>query len=172
MQWLAGGANQPPTGVEVAMSRSRVKLGVAIALACGVGVLTAQSQGVPRGQPAPPASVAAASAALCAVKPGEHRAGDARAAAAKVARNDGVHVVARSKTGVQLLAVARGGKIIDYVVAGRSGSGLASLTLTTAGNAKDDCNPCCWKCGKDEGGTVHCWLIECPIMAPSAGGGG
>jgi hypothetical protein len=109
---------------------------------------------------------------LCVDDPGAHAAGDVRAQVAEMRLADGATIVGRTRTGLRLLAIADGGRVIDYAVVdadGRTDTTLSTLAVSTTG---DDCNPCCWKCGKDAGGTVHCWQIECPVIVADTGGGG
>jgi hypothetical protein len=141
-------------------------------IACVSAPVSAPAQQAPQKRASAPAAAVGSVSSLCSVKPRDHDVGDARTAAAKARLTDGVHVVARTRTGLQLVAVVRGGKILDYAVSDRAGNGLEAQTIKAPSTAGDDCNPCCWKCGKDAGGTVHCWQIDCPIMVPNTEGEG
>jgi hypothetical protein len=84
---------------------------------------------------------------------------------------DGVVTLGRTSTGLRLVAIVQGGRVLDYAVVdaeGQTASTLSTLAVSTTG---DDCNPCCWKCGKDAGGTVHCWQLDCPVIVSNTGGG-
>lgn len=112
-----------------------------------------------------------ASASLCVTDPGAREVEDVRARVAQMRIRDGVMTIGRTSSGLQLVAIAQGGRILDYAVVdaqGRTAPTLSSLAVSSTG---DDCNPCCWKCGKDAGGTVHCWQIECPVIVSNTGGG-
>ena len=112
-----------------------------------------------------------ASASLCVSDPRASEVEDVRARVAQMRIRDGVTTLGRTSSGLQLVAIAQGGRILDYAVVdaqGRTAPTLSSLVVSSTG---DDCNPCCWKCGKDAGGTVHCWQIECPVIVSNTGGG-
>jgi hypothetical protein len=109
-------------------------------------------------------AVVQASTSLCINNPGDHEVEDVRARVAQMRSPNGVVTLGRTSTGLRLLGVAQSGRIVDYAVVdaeGRTASTLSTLAVSSAG---DDCNPCCWKCGKDGGGTVHCWQIDCPVI--------
>jgi len=105
-----------------------------------------------------------ASATLCVNDPGAHEVEDVRGRVARMNVGDGVLTVGRTPSGLQLIAIAQGGRIIDYAVVDAGGGTASTLSTLAVSSAGDDCNPCCWKCGKDGGGTVHCWQIDCPVI--------
>ena len=76
----------------------------------------------------------------------------------------------RTTSGLRLVAFAQDGRVVDYAVVDAEGRSATTLSTLAVGPAGDDCNPCCWKCGKDGGGTVHCWQIECPVIVSNTGG--
>lgn len=135
-----------------------------------LGVLPspALSQDPPR-----PAQLVAqpASATLCVPDPRARQVEDVRGRVSQMRLRDGVTQVGRTSSGLQLLAVVQGGRILDYAVADAQGRTATTLSTLAVSSTGDDCNPCCWKCGKDAGGTVHCWQIECPVIVSNTGGG-
>jgi hypothetical protein len=148
------------------LSAAAVRLAGALLLAAAFPKI-ALSQDPPR---VAQLAVAPVSSSLCVDDPGSHEVEDVRARVAGMRIADGVTTIGRTSTGLRLVAIADGGRVIDYAVVdaeGRTASTQSTLATSTAG---DDCNPCCWKCGKDGGGTVHCWQIECPVIVSNTGG--
>ncbi|HEU4464655.1 MAG TPA: hypothetical protein VFS53_06380 [Gemmatimonadota bacterium] len=115
-------------------------------------------------------AVAPASSSLCVDDPAKHEVEDVRARVAGMRIQDGVIQIGRTPSGLRLVAFAQGGRVIDYAVVDAEGRSATTLSSLAVGPAGDDCNPCCWKCGKDAGGTVHCWQIECPVIVSNTGG--
>jgi predicted NAD/FAD-binding protein len=115
-------------------------------------------------------AVAPSSSSLCVDDPAEHEVEDVRARVAGMRLQDGVIQIGRTPSGLRLVAVAQGGRVVDYAVVDAEGRSATTLSTLAVGPAGDDCNPCCWKCGKDGGGTVHCWQIECPVIVSNTGG--
>lgn len=115
-------------------------------------------------------AVAPASATLCVGDPSAHEVEDVRARVAGMRLRDGVVQVGRTPSGLRLVALAQDGRVVDYAVVDAEGRSATTLSTLAVGPAGDDCNPCCWKCGKDGGGTVHCWQIECPVIVSNTGG--
>jgi hypothetical protein len=138
----------------------------------GAIVLIMALPGVARPQDPPRVAQLAAtpaSTSLCVDDPAGHQVEDVRARVAGMRIADGVTTIGRTSTGLSLVAIAAGGRVIDYAVVdaeGRTATTQSTLAVSTAG----DCNPCCWKCGKDGGGTVHCWQIECPVIVSNTPG--
>jgi hypothetical protein len=127
---------------------------------------TALSQDAPRQARL---AVAPTITTLCVSDPSAHEVEDVRARVAQMRTRDGVVTLGRTSTGLQLVAIAQDGRVLDYAVVdaeGRTATTLSTLAVSTG----DDCNPCCWKCGKDGGGTVHCWQIDCPVIVSNTGG--
>ena len=138
----------------------------------GALLLTAALPGVALSQDPPRVAQLAATPAsmsLCVDDPAAHAVEDVRARVAGMRIGDGVTTIGRTSTGLSLVAIADGGRVIDYAVVdaqGRTATTQSALAVSTAG----DCNPCCWKCGKDGGGTVHCWQIDCPVIVSNTQG--
>jgi hypothetical protein len=116
-------------------------------------------------------AVAPATTSLCVSDPSAHEVEDVRARAAQMRTRDGVVTLGRTSTGLRLVAIAQGGRVLDYAVVDAEGRTAPTLSTLAVSPTGDDCNPCCWKCGKDGGGTVHCWQIECPVIVSNTGGG-
>jgi hypothetical protein len=111
-----------------------------------------------------------ASASLCVEDPAAHEVEDVRARVAQLRGADGVVTLGRTPSGLRLVAFAQDGRVVDYAVVDSEGRSATTMSTLAVGPAGDDCNPCCWKCGKDGGGTVHCWQIECPVIVSNTGG--
>jgi len=109
-------------------------------------------------------SVVPATTSLCVNDPGAHEVEDVRARVAQMRTANGVVTLGRTSTGLRLVGVAQGGRIVDYAVVDAEGRTAPTLSTLAVSSTGDDCNPCCWKCGKDGGGTVHCWQIDCPVI--------
>lgn len=108
----------------------------------------------------------AATPALCDIDPTTQTVHDARARIARLSRGgDGTVLIDRA-SGLQLVGHFQGGRIQGYSLVGTDGGPVPSYATPTTGA---DCNPCCWKCGKDSGGTVHCWQVECPVITSGEG---
>lgn len=106
----------------------------------------------------------AATPSLCDIEPSAHAVEDVRGKIARMRfEEDGAFTLSRTDSGLHLVGNVRDGAIRDYVIVDDEGRSVSTLT-TPATAVPPDCDPCCWKCGKDEGGTVHCWLIDCPII--------
>lgn len=138
----------------------------------GALVLAAAFPGIALSQDPPRVAqlaTAPTSSSLCVDDPGSHEVEDVRVRVAGMRIADGVTTIGRTSTGLSLVAIADDGRVIDYAVVdaeGRTASTQSTLAVSSAG----DCNPCCWKCGKDGGGTVHCWQIDCPVIVSNTGG--
>lgn len=115
-------------------------------------------------------AVAPAAASLCVDDPAAHEVEDVRARVAGMRLRDGAVQIGRTPSGLRLVALAEDGRVVDYAVVDAEGRSATTLSTLAVGPAGDDCNPCCWKCGKDGGGTVHCWQIECPVIVSNTGG--
>lgn len=143
------------------MKRTRLFLPLAATLLAALPV-PALSQDPP--QRAAALVARPATATLCVEDPAAHEVEDVRARVAQLRGPDGVVTVGRTSTGLRLVAIAQGGRVLDYAVVDAEGRTATTQSSIAVGPAGDDCNPCCWKCGKDGGGTVHCWQIECPVI--------
>ncbi|HEY7473116.1 MAG TPA: hypothetical protein VIE68_12295 [Gemmatimonadota bacterium] len=112
-----------------------------------------------------------ASTSLCVDDPRAHVVEDVRERVAGMRLADGATIVGRTASGLNLVAIADGGRVIDYAVVDGEGRTATTQSALAVSGTGDDCNPCCWKCGKDAGGTVHCWQIDCPVIVSNTGGG-
>lgn len=107
---------------------------------------------------------------LCVKDPAAHEVADVRARVDRLPSAEGIVTLGRTATGLRLVGIASGGRILDYAVVDARGGTASTLSTLAVSQTGDDCNPCCWKCGKDGGGTVHCWQIDCPIILPNPSG--
>ena len=112
-----------------------------------------------------------ASTSLCVSDPRARQVEDVRDRVSRMRLRDGATQVGKTSSGLQLVAIAQGGRILDYAVVDAQGRTATTLSTLAVSSTGDDCNPCCWKCGKDAGGTVHCWQIECPVIVSNTGRG-
>lgn len=115
-------------------------------------------------------TVVPTTASLCVSDPSAHEVDDVRARVAQMRTRDGVVTLGRTSTGLRLVAIAQGGRVLDYAVVDAQGRTAPTLSTLAVSSTGDDCNPCCWKCGKDSGGTIHCWQLPCPVIVSNEGG--
>jgi len=107
-----------------------------------------------------------ATVSLCDVDPAAHAVEDVRGRLARMeTRSDGAFTISRAAPGLRLVGIVRDGAVREYAVVDDEGRPVPNLTTPAA--ATDDCNPCCWKCGKATDGKVHCWQLDCPVIISS-----
>lgn len=66
--------------------------------------------------------------------------------------------------GLRLYARYDGGRIVDYVILDAHGK---RVQVTTSRRAAANGGTTCWKCGKAEDGSLHCWIVPCPVIRDS-----
>ena len=76
---------------------------------------------------------------------------------------EGLNPIMRSQSGLELMAKATPGEIIEYVVLDRNGEMIDERIEIRVTNQKEK-KTTCWECGKDADGNTHCWKIPCPVI--------
>lgn len=147
------------------ISKPRTLVLFALMLASPAGVALAQDPPRQAQLVAQPAT-----SSLCIADPRAHEVEDVRTRVAQMRIADGVTTLGRTSSGLQLVAIADAGRVLEYAVVDAEGRTATTQSTLAVSSAGDDCNPCCWKCGKDGGGTIHCWQIPCPVIVSNQQG--
>src|SRR5687767_4076427 len=100
------------------------------------------------------------SPSLCDVQPASRVVEDVRSRMRTMGLDDGATTISRTRSGLQLVALVDDGVVLDYAVVDAEGRAITSFSTSTTAAG----DTVCWKCGKDAGGTIHCWQIDCPVI--------
>jgi len=74
----------------------------------------------------------------------------------------GMNLIATNEAaGLELHVKAVEGKLLEFIITKVSGCPVDEvITVSHATRSETTC----WKCGKDEQGNTHCWVIPCPVI--------
>ncbi len=96
------------------------------------------------------------------MNPAQHKVADLRPVLRRKGLRQRAQVLHTSRGGLRISAKVR---LVDWEVTDSDGNKLEITDSKTRNPRSGD--TVCWKCAKDTSGTIHCWQVDCPILAPT-----
>ena len=100
-------------------------------------------------------------ARVIAMNPAQHKVADLRPVLRRKGLRQRSQVLHTSRGGLRISAKVR---LVGWEVTDSDGNKLDIQDVKTKSPKGGE--TVCWKCAKDTGGTINCWQIDCPVLAP------